>query len=435
MSSNRERRVVLVAPEFPPLNSAGAHRPRLFARHLPAFGWTPVVLTIRRDLIEGPLDIRLEGLLAPELQVIRTAALPTRPVRLIGDLGMRSLMSHAWQLTRLAREQRAQTVVLFGPPWFSFSLGPLLRRWLGIPYVMDYIDPWTSAAPTPRAFPSKAWFHDRAAAVIEPAALRSAAHVTAVSQSILRELQARYPWLADDRLTAMPYGAEPEDLEASRRLGVRPPDFSAGDGHVTLVFTGAVQPTAAPLVAAVLRGLRRLRDSRSELGRRLRLRCYGTSNLNWGHGRHAVVPLARELGVGEMVSETPERIPYLEAMAVLRECHLVLVMGSTDAYYHASKLYPAMVSGKPILALCHAASSIVDVMKRAGAGITIGFNRVEDLEGREAEIACALERLAVQPDRPVNSAAVDDFTARHSTAVLAGVLDRVTLQPLLAEAI
>jgi hypothetical protein len=74
-------------------------------------------------------------------------------------------------------------------------------------------------------------------------------------------------------------------------------------------------------------------------------------------------------------------------------------------------------------------------MKRAGAGITIGFNRVEDLEGREAEIARALERLAVQPDRSVNSAAVDDFTARHSTAVLAGVLDRATLQPLLAEAI
>ena len=43
------RRVVLVAPEFPPANTAGAHRPRLFAKHLPEFGWTPTVLTIRRD--------------------------------------------------------------------------------------------------------------------------------------------------------------------------------------------------------------------------------------------------------------------------------------------------------------------------------------------------------------------------------------------------
>src|SRR5260221_11667133 len=89
------RRVMLVAPEFPPSNTAGAHRPRLFAKHLPEFGWTPTVLTVRREEIEGPLDPMLEQLVDPELDVVRTGALPVRPVRLIGDIGIRTLGHHA----------------------------------------------------------------------------------------------------------------------------------------------------------------------------------------------------------------------------------------------------------------------------------------------------------------------------------------------------
>ena len=76
MKVNSRRRVVLVAPEFPPANSAGAHRPRLFAKHLPAFGWTPTVLTVRPEQIEGPVDPMLERLLDPALTIVRTAAIP-----------------------------------------------------------------------------------------------------------------------------------------------------------------------------------------------------------------------------------------------------------------------------------------------------------------------------------------------------------------------
>jgi glycosyltransferase involved in cell wall biosynthesis len=428
------RSVVLVAPEFPPSNTAGAHRPRLFAKHLGRFGWTPIVLTIRRDRIEGPLDPALEQLLAPELEVIRTGAIRIQPIRLVGDLGLRSIASHARALASLARRGDAQALVLFGPPWFSFALGPLMRRRHGVPYVVDYIDPWISEWTAARAFPHKAWFHHRAAAAIEPAVLRSASHVTAVSPSILTDLQARYPWLDSNRLSAMPYGAEPDDLEAAERLGARPPDFAAHDGAVTIAFTGAVQPTGRPLILAVLRALRTIRDSGSPLGRRIRLRCYGTSNLTWGHGRFAVMPLARELGVDDIVSEIPERVPYLDAMAILRACDLVLVMGSLDAYYHASKLYPAIVSGRPILAICHAESSIKRVMQETDAGMTIPFNRPVELDQRVGDIARALEWLAGRPRRLPDPSAVERLTARASTAVLAGVLDRITGQPVLAEA-
>jgi hypothetical protein len=430
------RSVVLIAPDFPPSNTAGAHRPRLFAKHLPAFGWTPTVVTIRRDLIEGPLDPRLESLVDPALDVVRTTALPIRPVRIVGDMGLRTLVSHAKAIASMARSGPVDAVVLFGPPWFSFLQGPLARRRSGVPYLVDYIDPWMSDWTAAQPFMSKGWLHHRVAKVLEPMVLKSASHVTAVSQGILDDLRARYPWLTPDRMSAMPYGAEPDDLDASARLGVVPPDFRPGTGEVNVCFTGALQPHGTELIRAVLLALRELRTSGSPLASRVRLRLYGTSNLTWGHSRHAVLPLAQEMGVADIVSEVPERIPYLTALAVLRASDVVLVMGSTDRYYHASKLYPAIVSGRPILAICHAQSSIATVMRDTAAGATVTFSDISEVAGRAGEIRRAIETLAAAGPRPVGAApGVERFTARASTAVLAAALHRMAARPHVKEAV
>lgn len=419
------RRVILVAPEFPPSNTAGAHRPRLFAKHLPAFGWTPTVLTVRADQIEGPLDRRLEELVDPELEIIRTGAWPIRPVRLIGDIGIRTLPVHAKALISLARREPIDALVLFGPPWFSFLHGPLMRSLFGVPYLVDYIDPWVSDWTASYRFPSKGWLYHRLATLIEPSVLRSASFVTAVSDGMLEGVARRYPWLSRDRMAAMPYGVELDDMEASARLGVAPPDFDGRGGEFTIGFTGALQPHGHALLRAILLGVRALRDSGSPLAACVRLRFYGTSNMTWGYGREAVLPMARELGVADVVSEMPERIPYLTAMAVLRASRIVLVMGSTEQAYSASKMYPALVSGRPILALCHAASAMRQTMDETGGGVTVTFSNEAELAERPEAIRAAIETLAARPPREQSIAGFERFTARASTAVLAAALDRI----------
>ena len=48
--------ILIIYPHFPPSNLAGVHRPRLFAQHLPFFGWTPVVLTVHENYFEEMPD-------------------------------------------------------------------------------------------------------------------------------------------------------------------------------------------------------------------------------------------------------------------------------------------------------------------------------------------------------------------------------------------
>ena len=90
----KPRTVVFVAPQFPPSNLTAGHRTRLFVRHLPEFGYQPIVLSMRGEYYEERLDPDLEHLLAPDLEVIRTRAVATRPIRWIGDHGLRAFPYH-----------------------------------------------------------------------------------------------------------------------------------------------------------------------------------------------------------------------------------------------------------------------------------------------------------------------------------------------------
>src|ERR1700733_2551732 len=86
------RRVLMMTPHFPPDTSAGTHRVRLLAPHLPAYGWEPVVVTVDPAACEGRLDPGLLSLVAPSLRVVRSPAWSPRWTRRlgIGDLGIRA---------------------------------------------------------------------------------------------------------------------------------------------------------------------------------------------------------------------------------------------------------------------------------------------------------------------------------------------------------
>ena len=70
------RRVLVVSPHFPPDTSAGTHRVRLLAPHLPAHGWEATVVTVDPRDLESRLDPGLLALVPERLRVVRSRALP-----------------------------------------------------------------------------------------------------------------------------------------------------------------------------------------------------------------------------------------------------------------------------------------------------------------------------------------------------------------------
>src|SRR5215475_6244360 len=151
-------------------------------------------------------------------------------------------------------------------------------------------------------------------------------------------------------------------------------------------------------VRFVLRALDRLRRDEPSVGTRVRLNFVGTSNQPNGHLDYAVQPIAREVGVADAVHEVPQRLPYLEALAVLVRSEGVLLIGSDQPHYTASKIYPALMSGRPYLSLFHSASSAHAILTAAGGGRSFAFATPEELEALEVPLADGLRTLAAAPD-------------------------------------
>src|SRR3954451_1080732 len=137
----KKKRIAIVAGDFPPSNLAAVHRSRLWAQYLPEFGWEPIIVTTHWNYYEETLDPALLELVDPELRVIRTKAIPIKPIRLLGDIGVRGFYWHLKALKSLVACKEIDFVHITIPSNPSALLGEMLYRHCRFPFGIDYIDP------------------------------------------------------------------------------------------------------------------------------------------------------------------------------------------------------------------------------------------------------------------------------------------------------
>ena len=61
----------------------------------------------------------------------------------------------------------------------------------------------------------------------------------------------------------------------------------------------------------------------------------------------------------------------MDALTVQTRASAILMMGSSERHYTASKLYPALLARRPLLAVYHEESTVVDVLRRVGTAPTV----------------------------------------------------------------
>ena len=272
----------------------------------------------------------------------------------------------------LLRHERFDALFVTIYPTYPALLGPIFKRRLGIPFVLDYQDPWVGAwgdtvGPGRGGRPDwKSRLARVLATRLEPRAARAADGITAVSAAVYEDVRA-----ARSRARAhavrgySPRAASLRDFDYVRRRPRPNPYFDPKDGRAHLCYVGTLLPMGLETLRAVLNAMALLRDRQPTLYARLRLHCLGTSNQTTPDVSERVLPVARELGVDDCVVEIAPRIAYLDALTVLVQATGILLMGSSERHYTASKLYPALLAERPILAVYHAESSVVEVLRRA----------------------------------------------------------------------
>lgn len=423
------RKVIIVAPHFPPSNLAAVHRSRLLSMHLPEFGWDPIIVTVHHDYYEEALDWPLAALVPDNLRVERVRALPTRPIRLVGDIGIRGFVPMLTRILELIDQERADFLLITVPSFFAAPLGRLVHAMRGTAYGIDYIDPWVHVWPGSERPVSKHWIVRKLGEILEPIAVRKASLITGVAEGYFAGVLSRNPHLRQAAITAaMPYGGEEADHRRADKLALEPYLFRDQPAAFRMTYAGAMLPRAYEPLERVFRSI----AACPGLFHGVKIHFIGSGKSPNDPDGYNIRPLAERFGLwGSVVTEHPARIPYLDVLSHLKHSDAAFVLGSTETHYTPSKVYQAVLSHKPILAVLHSASTAAQVVQSTGAGHVLTFDGQNDLDKVEKEFAgvfADFRNFAAGFDpSQVDMAAFNAYSARNSARQLARAMDETLL--------
>jgi hypothetical protein len=423
------KKIILLSPHFPPSNLAAVHRARLFANHLPSFGWEPIILTVSEKYYEEPLDHNLVKLLPPSLRIEKVSAFPLTRPRLIGDIGLRAFFPLLFRIISLCRKEKIDFLYILIPSFYASLLGRIANWWVKIPYGIDYIDPWVHTFPGSEKILSRHWFSTRLAGLLEPFAVKKACLITGVAEGYYQGVLDRNPGLhASCRFVSMPYGGEASDHEMVKKLELAPGLFPPDKNRIDLIYAGALLPKAFGILEEICIALHN-----AGISEQLRFNFIGTGTRPGDPDAFAIKSLAEKYELwNNLMIEYPLRIPYLEVLTHLHSATAVFILGSTEPHYSPSKVFQAILSGKPILAVLHEQSTAVEIIRKTGTGLVLTFRDEKDLPVIRDRFADTLRQfiLFAKSFQPIPNSYLefDRYTARSITAVLARALDEIVVK-------
>lgn len=424
------KKILIISPHFPPSNLTAVHRARFFANHLPGLGWDPTILTVHEKYYEEALDWNLFKLLPKGLRIEKVNAIKITKPRIIGDIGLRAFYSMYRRAKQLIQKEKFDFLYITIPSFYGALWGRWLHANTGIPYGIDYIDPWVHEFPGSERTFSRHWWATRVSRILEPIAVKKASLISGVAASYFSGVIERNPALKNScEFVAIPYGSERSDHEAVPNLNIAPYIFHHESGKIKLVYAGAMLPKAYPILEKVFKSL----QQQPEIFANIEFHFIGTGKSPTDIHGFNIKPMAMKYGLWEKsVFEFPARIPYLDVLVHLKEADGVFILGSTEPHYTPSKVYQAVLSKKPILAILHKESTGVGVIRNSKAGVVVDFEEKEDLEKIEQDFVEQWKSYVAFRNEysydAIDQSMFEKYSAERITGTLVMKLNEITVQ-------
>jgi hypothetical protein len=370
------RRVLIVVSSYAPAMIADMHRARQMAWTMPQLGWELEILTPGTEFQrEFCLEPDSEDFFPPGTTVHRASPLFRKAFDLLGmrSIGWRAFLPLLIKGFQVLRARRFDLVYISTTQFPLFLLGRIWRRFVPVPYVLDFHDPcYREGAKGPSWAPPslKHRVAARSLGWIEGASVRKASGLVAVSPAYIDDLLRRYErddldWKTGGRNAAIPFGVLPEDFEAIPQVGEIPGNERGRDRTLRrIAYVGAGGPVMRQSFSMLCDALAALRSTSPDELHGLVFDLRGT-HFGWREGDpRYLADLAKEAGVSEWVQERPIRQSYRASLRHLLECDGALVLGVGDGGYVPSKLFSYAWSGKPLLAILRRESPALQLFRK-----------------------------------------------------------------------
>lgn len=424
------RKVLIISPYFPPVNSPDMHRIRQSLPFYKEFGWEPTVVCVDPKKTEIECDDLLLKTFPASTKVYRISAYSARISRKFGfsNVAFRSFF-HYWRFVGSVLRKEKFDLIFFSTTQFPITiLGPLWKILYRVPYIIDMQDPWASDyyLSKPKAErPPKFWLSYYFDKILESIAMSKVDGIIAVSDNYHIELRKKYQNISEERCFTITFGAPTDDFNLLSYDVDIPCLYSKDDEYINIVYVGAVgsimKKTLRYLFHAISSGI----SQRIHNFDKIRLFFIGTSYAARGEGRPTVVPVARAYKVDNVVYEKTDRVPYFQALQLMKEADIVLMLGSDNPSYTASKIYPCILSNQPFLPVFHEQSSVVKVLSDVGISSVVTYSNSSAVECISKQIIYTLSQLIDNmPNKPfVDWVSFEKYTARQKCLEQARAFD------------
>ncbi|MCG2462610.1 hypothetical protein K8352_17745 [Flavobacteriaceae bacterium F89] len=431
----KNKTLLIIYPHWHPANLAGVQRPRLIGNYLSELGWQPRVLTVDEKYFEEIPDPDFYNAFSPDFVVTRVAAFPIIKPRLIGDIGLRAF----WQLykgaLKIIREEHIHFIWLPIPSFYNALLGRLLYEKTKINYGIDYIDPWIRDITNQRNL--RAVLSQWLAKILEPIALKKVSLISGVDTAYYRPaLQRNFLNFFDKngKLKAestnpytltkmahlgMPYGFDPNDHKLTIRDAI--PPWGKEINRKIWLYAGAFLPNSHLFLQAFFKAVANLRKQ-GNWDEDIKLWFIGTGS----YPSKRIITYAEDFGLRDIVEERRERLPYLHVLNWLSRADTVLIFGSTEPHYTASKTFQALLSQRPLLTCFHLQSSALNILDSCNASqFSVRYtpeNNTLELESNFKRVI--LQRFAKTKWQP-NLIPLKQYSAEYSAKKLISRIEQI----------
>jgi glycosyltransferase involved in cell wall biosynthesis len=202
------KKVLMVAYYYPPAAGVGTFRVTKFVKYLSSFGWEPYVLTVRDNYHQSKDEsIFADTQKATKIYKTDISKLP------INDVGLKWIKNLYREAKEVINKEKIDVVYYTGGPFFQWLVAPKLKKMTGVPYVIDYRDPWGINPYEENGKGLKKKIGDWLAGILEPKIIRESAGVIFATKDMENEYKKIFPGEVA-KFSVIENGFDPDDYNA-----------------------------------------------------------------------------------------------------------------------------------------------------------------------------------------------------------------------------
>lgn len=422
------KKILIISPHFPPVNTPDHQRVRMSLPFYKKMGWQPIIMTVDPKYIESKQDELLSKTISNNTRIITIRAFKTSITRKIGlgSLSLRALFFYFKHGNKLLKNEKVDLIFFSTTAFHVCWLGSYWKRKFGIPFIIDFQDPWRNDfyldkpknEQPPKfalAYAINKWMEAKTVPFVDG--------LISVSEGYIKTLKKRYPQIKNIPSIVLPFGATKIDFDIVDQYKVQPRFVNSGSGKINVVYIGATTKWFLPIIKAFFKAFQLSINNIDDY----RFYFIGTSYANAKERK--IEEIAKDLSLDNIVFEYPERIPYFNALATLQAAQILFIPGSLDVDYNASKVYNNILSNTPIFSIFNKNSEVKKIIESSKSGVVVAIDGNET----ENELSCKIvekmedfKKLHLKRNELLSQNMIREFSAESYTKIQVDFFDKIS---------